>query len=201
MADIQLNKEFLAERDLKIYQMRSTGISHSDIAKRFDMSVSAVSNALSRQTAKLNREASLVYPEVLRLELERLDKLHASVWPLTQHRRITVDGADDITLEPDLKAIDTVIKIQQQRARLLGLDTQKIDINVDVQGDVRHTMAGAESTYQEIDKRSETLDMLALMADSRILDADTIESMRKALGEGEIVDAEIVEDYDEASSS
>lgn len=196
-----LNKEFLAERDLRIYQLRAAGAAHQDIAKRLDISLSAVSNAIRRQTEKLNREASIVYPEILRLELERLDKLHAALWPLTQHRNMILDDGTEYKVEPDLKAVDTVLKIQDHRAKLLGMDTTKVQIAVDVQGEVRHQLHGAEEdSAAAIDYKSETLKMLQLMGDSRILDTDTMKNLQASLTAGEepieIQEAEIIEEGD-----
>ena len=73
MTDKNLTKEFIAERDLKMFRMRQAGSSHAEIAKRYEMSVSAVSKGVGRVLERLNRDASIAYPEVLRLELERLD--------------------------------------------------------------------------------------------------------------------------------
>ena len=83
-----LTREFLAERDMRIFKMRQAGVSQQEIARRFNMTLAAVNAAIVRQLQKLNREALMAYPEVLRLELERLDSLQQSIWPLTQHRKL-----------------------------------------------------------------------------------------------------------------
>ena len=78
-----LTREFLVERDLRIFKMRQAGIPGNEIARRFGMSTVAVGTAVKRQLEKLNREALMAYPEVLRMELERLDNLQAAIWPMT----------------------------------------------------------------------------------------------------------------------
>ena len=88
--DNALSREFLAERDLRIFKMRQAGVPSQEIAKRFGVSTSVVGKAIQRQLEKMNREALMAYPEVLRLELERLDSLQAAIWPMTQHRRVTL---------------------------------------------------------------------------------------------------------------
>jgi hypothetical protein len=159
------------------------------------MTVAAVSKALARQTDKLNREASLSYPEVLRMELERLDKLHAALWPLTQHRKIELDDGTVMSVEPDLKAVAEVRAIMAQRAKYLNLESQTVDINVDVADNIRHALRGSENTeYVEINKRTETVEMIRVMRDSRILDEDAATKMLEAVNNGDIVDAEVVED-------
>ena len=141
MAGKNLTREFIAERDLKMFRMRQAGASHTEIAKRYEISVSVVSKGISRILERLNRDAALAYPEVLRLELERLDNLQSSVWPLTQFRRETI-GDEEIVVEPDMKAIQTVLGIMDRRARLLGMEVQRVDLNVGGTADIRHSLAG-----------------------------------------------------------
>ncbi len=68
----KLSREFLQERDARIFSLKKSGLSNQDIAKRFDMTAAAVAAATRRQLGRLNSEAWLSYPEVLRLELELL---------------------------------------------------------------------------------------------------------------------------------
>lgn len=191
MENAPQTREFLAQRDLKIWQMRGSGMSHSDIGKALDLSIRAVSAALSRQARKLNREAAYDYPEVMRLELERLDKLQASIWPLAQHRKITLGDGSEVVVEPDLKAVETLLKISQDRRKLLGLDAPQ---RLDISQDVKHTLHGATSS-EAIDYRNETMSFLRLMIESRIIDEETGAAMLAGL-EGETVDVEEVEDVE-----
>ena len=94
----KLSREFLQERDARIFSLKKSGLSNQDIAKRFDMTAAAVAAATRRQLGRLNSEAWLSYPEVLRLELERLDEMQKSLWPLTQFRRETLDDGSEITV-------------------------------------------------------------------------------------------------------
>jgi DNA-binding CsgD family transcriptional regulator len=116
-----MTKEYLAERDLRIFKMRQAGVAVAEIARRFDMSSSSVNRAVQRQLEKLNREALMAYPEVLRMELERLDNLQAAIWPLTQHRKVKMDDGTEVAVEPDLKAIQQVLSIMDRRTKLLGM--------------------------------------------------------------------------------
>ena len=102
-------KEFLNERDMRIFKMRQAGTSVNEIARRFGVSSASVSRSIQRQLEKMNKEAILAYPEVLRMELERLDNLQQAIWPMTQHRRIVGDDGTEMQIEPDLKAIQQVL--------------------------------------------------------------------------------------------
>ena len=91
-----VSKEFLAERDSRIFKMRQAGMSVAEIGRRFGVSSRIVSSAINRTLEKLNRETQMAYPEVLRMELERLDGLQAAIWPLTQHRKVTLDDGTEV---------------------------------------------------------------------------------------------------------
>jgi len=198
MTSTNLTKEFIAERDLKMFRMRQAGSSHSEIAKRYDISVSAVSKGVGRILERLNREAAYAYPEVLRLELERLDNLQSSVWPLTQFRRET-HGDEEIVVEPDMKAIQTVLGIMDRRSKLLGMEVQKVDLNVTGVTDVRHSLAGEDlATVGLIDYRTESMQLLELMRKSGILEKEVVERVLAEVedDEEEVVDAELLPSED-----
>ena len=145
-------------------------------------------------------DASLAYPEVLRMELERLDNLQSSVWPLTQFRRETI-GDEEIVVEPDMKAIQTALGIMDRRAKLLGMDVQNVNLNVQGTTDVRHTLAGEDlNTAGQIDYRAESMQLLDLMRKSGVLQPEVIEKVlaevEESTSELEIIDAEPIEGDD-----
>ena len=126
----KLSKEFLAERDARIFGLKKSGVSNADIAKRFNMTAAAVAAATRRQLGRLNSEAWLSYPEVLRLELERLDEMQKSVWPLTQFRREVLEDGSEVMLEPDQNAVRTVLGIMDRRAKLLGMNVERTEVAI-----------------------------------------------------------------------
>jgi len=215
MAD-NLPKEFLAERDARIFSLKKSGLSNSDIAKRFDMTASAVASATRRQLNRLNSEAFLAYPEVLRLELERLDEMQKSLWPLTQFRREEMEDGSVITVEPDQRAVQTVLGIMDRRARLLGMNVERVDVALNTLGeatvvDARSTLAGADAAAlpKGSDPKEESMQLLELMGQSGVLDStvlgqilgnvrDTIEVSSEIV---EIEDGTIIVSVDESNES
>ena len=186
MAD-NLPREFLHERDARIFSLKKSGLSNQDIAKRFDMTAAAVAAATRRQLNRLNSEAFLSYPEVLRLELERLDEMQKSLWPLTQFRRETLDDGSQVTIEPDQRAVQTVLGIMDRRARLLGMNIDRVDVALGVpQGneeDIRSSLAGAAAGKElpaGSDPKEEAMQLMELMGESGVLDSQVI---GKVLGE------------------
>lgn len=196
-------REFLGERDMRIFKLRQAGTSTSEIARRFGMTTSAVSKAISRQLEKMNRETLMAYPEVLRLELERLDSLQQAIWPLTQHRRQVMDDGTEVAVEPDLKAIQQVLSIMDRRTKLLGMDQTNISVQMDVGNKtsetIKATLAGSEQLKQignTFDPEAEARQLLQLMGMSGVLPESAV---RQMLGEADIVDAEIVSEEQETT--
>jgi hypothetical protein len=141
----------------------------------------------------MNREALLAYPEVLRMELERLDALQAAIWPMTQHRREVMDDGTEVLHEPDLKAIQQVLLIGDRRSKLLGMEQQSVNVKVNVEGEVgvKATLAGAPglTPVSAFSPETEARKLLELMGISGVLPAATVKEL---LGEEDIVDAEVV---------
>lgn len=191
-----MTKEYLAERDLRIFKMRQAGVSVAEIARRFDISSASVNRAVQRQLEKLNREALMAYPEVLRMELERLDNLQAAIWPLTQHRRVKMDDGTEVAVEPDLKAIQQVLSIMDRRTKLLGMEATNINVQMDVRGSetVKASLAGETNRAAAIDAfdpETEARKLLELMGASGVLPPSTVAGI---LGVAPIQEAEVVED-------
>lgn len=194
-----MSREFLAERDLRIFKMRQSGVAVAEIARRFGVSTSVVNKAVQRQLEKMNREAILAYPEVLRMELERLDNLQSAIWPLTQHRKVTLDDGTEVTMEPDLKAIQSVLSIMDRRSKLLGMEQNSVSVQVDVQSSspIVATLAGQTTSSKNnelsnFDAENEAKRLLEIMGASGVLPAETVQGI---LGAGqEIEEAELVEE-------
>ena len=202
MAD-NLPKEFLAERDARIFSLKKSGLSNSDIAKRFDMTASAVASATRRQLNRLNSEAFLAYPEVLRLELERLDEMQKSLWPLTQFRREEMEDGSTITVEPDQRAVQTVLGIMDRRARLLGMNVERVDVALNTLGeatvvDARSTLAGSDASALPAgsDPKEESMQLLELMGQSGVLDSTVLGQILGNVRDTIEVSSEIVEEED-----
>lgn len=200
MAEKGLTREFLAERDLRIFKMRQAGIPIAEIARRFGIGSTNVSHSIRRQLGKLNQEALLAYPEVLQMELERLDALQSAIWPMTQHRKQKMDDGTEVAIEPDIKAVSTVLSIIDRRAKLLGMEQTNVNVQMDVRdaSPLRAVLAGAPGVLsaEKFDSEAEGKKLLALMADAGILPKEQIRELLNdfpALEDGDdIQDAEIV---------
>jgi len=198
----KLSKEFLAERDARIFGLKKSGLSNVEIGKRFNMTAAAVAAATRRQLGRLNSEAFLSYPEVLRLELERLDELQKSLWPLTQFRREVLDDGSEVMVEPDQRAVSTVLGIMDRRAKLLGMNVERTEVAISGLGgsevvDVQSSLVGAKGSGGDAvgDARGESLALLELMASSGVLDSSVVNNILDSVSE--VVEAEVVDESED----
>jgi len=183
MTEKGLTREFLAERDVRIFKMRQAGITTAEISRRFGMTNNAVSSSIRRQLGRLSQEALLAYPEVLQMELERLDALQSAVWPLTQHRKVKLDDGTEVSVEPDIKAVSTILSIIDRRARLLGMEQNNLNVRMDVhdstQNQLRAVLAGAPGAQvsEKFDAEAEAKKLLAIMRDSGVIEETTVNKL------------------------
>ena len=189
----KLSREFLQERDARIFSLKKSGLSNQDIAKRFDMTAAAGAAATRRQLGRLNSEAWLSYPEVLRLELERLDEMQKSLWPLTQFRRETLDDGSEITVPPDKDAVRTVLGIMDRRAKLLGMNVERTEVAISGLEqrevvDVQSSLVGGRQEIVIDNSKDEALQLLELMSSSGVLDSKVVSEILDNIDEEEEVD-------------
>ena len=200
----KLSKEFLAERDARIFGLKKSGVSNADIAKRFNMTAAAVAAATRRQLGRLNSEAWLSYPEVLRLELERLDEMQKSVWPLTQFRREVLEDGSEVMLEPDQNAVRTVLGIMDRRAKLLGMNVERTEVAIsglersEVVDVTSSLVGGAVAEVDKGDAKGEALALLELMSSSGVLDSEVVGNILDNVDSSEVVEAEVVDESEDS---
>lgn len=117
-----------AERDAEAARLRSKGWQYPRIAAQLGFKHRADAyNAVQRVLKETVREAG---DEIRTLELERLDALYAAASDVLEREHVTVSNGRVVDLlgtplpddGPVLAAIDRLLKIQERRARLLGLD-------------------------------------------------------------------------------
>ena len=98
-----------ADRERIALDMRRSGASYQAIADRLGyQGPSGAWKACSRALAASVRE---VADELRNLELARLDRMHAAVWPKA--------------IAGNCRAVDRVLAIMARRAKLLGLDAPR----------------------------------------------------------------------------
>ena len=97
--------EDLRQRALNL---RRSGASFQSIADQLGIGKSTAHKCVTTALAAVRRENYSLAEEVMVLEANRLDAMQLGIWPAV--------------LQGDLPAIQTVLKIMERRAKLLGLD-------------------------------------------------------------------------------
>jgi hypothetical protein len=104
-------------------ELRTQGRTYQQIADELGVSVGGAHVAVTRyleETRAISREGA---EEIRRLELDRLDRILSTIGP-------QAEGGD-------LAAVDRVLRLQERRAHLLGLDAPKASsVTVDARPDV-----------------------------------------------------------------
>jgi hypothetical protein len=133
----------VARRDARACELRARNMPYSEIAAELGISKSQAYEGVQRALADTVREPA---DDVRQLELLRLDELARAArevmtgthYVVSQGKvvRLTRGGAPLEDDGPVLAAIDRLLKIQERRARLLGLDSpQRVSIEAQQLGD------------------------------------------------------------------
>ena len=124
------------------------------------------------------------------------------MWPLTQFRREVLDDGSEVMLEPDQKAVTTVLGIMDRRAKLLGMNVERTEVAISgLEGreavDVTSSLVGGrEVEVDSGDARGEALALLELMASSGVLDSGVVNNILDNVNGSEVIEAEVIEEGD-----
>lgn len=138
-----------AERDAEACRLRTQGLGYQEIADRLGMSSkSSAYEAVQRALRDTVQEPA---DELRHLELLRLDELARKARGVMETEHYVVDkgtvvlwnGAPLVDDGPALAAIDRLLKVQERRAKLLGLDApQRVSVDAQQIGDdIKHLIA------------------------------------------------------------
>jgi predicted transcriptional regulator len=105
------------ERRVTALKLRKRGFSYRDIATHLKVTPEAVRQMVKKETDLLQGELSELAEDVRTLDVARLDQMMARAMNLA----VPTNATDD----PDLRAMETVLKIMDRKAKLLGLDAPK----------------------------------------------------------------------------
>ena len=108
-----------AQRHAEALELRLSGMTYRQIGESMGFTESRAWKIIMDELARLNKERSELAEDVVRLEVDRLDRFLLGVFPAAE--------------SGDEKAIDAAMKIMARRAKLCGLDAPtKIESTGDV---------------------------------------------------------------------
>lgn len=111
-----------AERKREALDLRRQGLTYSAIGERLNISHVMAHKYVKGELDAINSASHELAAMSLEMELQRLDAIHVSLW-----RTVFPHGDNEFSQPLDdnqLRAIDRLLKIQERRAKLLGLDAQ-----------------------------------------------------------------------------
>lgn len=120
-----------AELDAEACRLRARSLSYKEIARQLGFHDGvAARRAVERAMAQIVQEPAA---EVLQLELMKLDEWEQAAREVLERQHVTVshgqvvyhDGRPVVDDAAVLQAIDRLLKVQERRAKLLGLDAPK----------------------------------------------------------------------------
>jgi predicted DNA-binding protein YlxM (UPF0122 family) len=133
----------VAERRAQVLKLRVASVSVGQIAQQFGISESAVHADVRRALEQRTKMLDEALNEYRSMELEKLEAMERAAWGVLHRKHYLVSlqsgkvarhpDTDEPLLDdgPTLAAIDRLVKIQDRRAKLLGLDAaQKIQAEV-----------------------------------------------------------------------
>lgn len=136
-----------AARDARAAELRAQGKTFQQIADELGLANKGdAHHAVERALAEIVKGPA----EALRdLELSRLDTMYEAAMGVLERQHVTVSNGKVVHLSDDplpddgpvLQAIDRLLKIQERRAKLLGLDAEK---KVSLSGGVKYEVVGID---------------------------------------------------------
>ena len=103
------------DREVKVLELRRAGLTWQNIAK--EVGYADPTGAYAAYKRAVKRVLQEPADEVRQQELDRLDRLQVAVWPRA--------------MKGDDRAINTILRLMERRAKLLGLDAaQKVQAEV-----------------------------------------------------------------------
>ena len=117
-----------AERDAQACQLRVQALSYAEIAEKLGYADQGHAHRAVQRALKATMQEAA--DELRVVELKRLDSMFKLALKVANRAHVTVSNGRVVYLEdtpleddgPALAAIDRLLKIQERRARLLGLD-------------------------------------------------------------------------------
>lgn len=119
----------LAERRAEAYRLRLRGLSLREVGQRLGVSHTTVANWTRTEAEELVQPLAT---ELRQQQVDRLDEMRAAVLGVLESRHYVVSNGRLIRLSEDadpleddapiLQAVDRLLRIEERRSRLFGLD-------------------------------------------------------------------------------
>lgn len=139
------------ERAAEALKLRKQGMTVTDIAERQGVSIATTSQDISLSLKEITREPA---EEVRDMELQRLDemlvRLNTELAHIAKARKSGEEYiSSDKAANSVARIVDAQLKVQERRARLLGLETIRAEVATDVAGAIRDALGTITAPSEE----------------------------------------------------
>jgi len=136
------------EKRTRALELRRAGLTYRQIGEQIGLSSTAAWKHVKTGIDAARAEIAETGAEVLELELDRLDGMLRALWPKV--------------LAGDTDAIRTSLRVQERRARYLGLDqADKLEVSGPGGGPIRTTHEIHAELLEKANRHAEALEMEA----------------------------------------
>lgn len=137
------------ERAAKALTLRKQGLTYAQIGKELDVSEVTAFNDVKKALHEIIREPA---ESVRQMELERLDeallRLNTELTVVVKARK-----SGEISLDKSVTAItritDSQLRIQERRAKMLGLEQYRADVSMDVTTAIQQAIGTISSASED----------------------------------------------------
>lgn len=123
----------LIDRRNQVLQLRAKGVPPTAIAQQMGLAVRTVYNDLAHSLEVRTKELKDTVEEVRSLEVEKLETMERAAWAVMFRKHYSVSASGNVARHPEtkepliddaptLQAIGTLLRLQERRSKLLGLD-------------------------------------------------------------------------------
>lgn len=110
---------------LKALELRGSGKKYREIASEMGVSLTTAHELVQEGLAELVDKVAETAEQVRTIELDRLDTLHGVLMTklkLQRREMVTTDGQKVMVPDPNERTIESLLKVAERRARLMGID-------------------------------------------------------------------------------
>lgn len=196
---MRLPQRTIEERDAQIWRYRQQGMSFRQIAAQMSIAPSTAYEGYNRELRRVARTTEANPQAVAVSMLSKFDTLESILWPQARPHKIKLPPDEngeiqEIEVPPNMDAIDRLMKIQTQRAKLLGLEKDVVQIETTQSRPAVNTEieAGKGSTSEK-EAKELALDLIKY----GVLDGKVAKMIESALKDEDIIDVEVIEDSED----
>ncbi len=145
---MRLPQKIVAQRDNQIYEAKMMGMSYRQIADAFSISPSTAHSAYMRAQKTRAKMGQAEAVDSVWTHVDQLDRLVFSLTPMTRPHVVETESGAEIQVPPDMDAINTLLKVLAQKAKIMGYEKDVITLQMAGQQSAPGIGGGSKSSAE-----------------------------------------------------